>query len=54
LYRLPNKLDPTTAIGPDDSGNVVETKFGEPTKFDFEPKPHYEIGEAKGWIDTEK
>lgn len=54
LYRLPNKLDPTTAIGPDDSGNVVETRFGEPTKFDFEPKAHYEIGEAKGWIDTEK
>lgn len=54
LYRLPNKLDPTAAIGPDDSGNVVETRFGEPTKFDFEPKPHYEIGEAKGWIDTEK
>ena len=26
----------------------------EPTKFDFQPKAHYEIGEAKGWIDTEK
>lgn len=54
LYRLPNFLDPTTAIGPDDSGNVVEKKFKEPTKFDFEVKPHYEIWERKWWIDSEK
>ncbi|MGE4444189.1 MAG: serine--tRNA ligase [Candidatus Altimarinota bacterium] len=54
LYRLPNFLDETAAIGPDDSGNVVESKFLEPTQFDFVPKTHYEIGEKKGWIDTEK
>jgi seryl-tRNA synthetase len=54
LYRLPNSLDPTTAIWPDDSWNVVESKFSEPTKFDFEPKAHYEIWEKKWWIDTEK
>ena len=53
-YRLPNFLDETTAIWPDDSWNVVEKTFKEPTKFDFEPKPHYEIWEAKWWIDTEK
>ncbi len=54
LYRLPNLLDPTTAIWPDDSGNQVESKFKEPTKFDFEPKTHFEIWEKKWWIDTEK
>lgn len=54
LYRLPNTLDPTTAIGDDDSGNVVEAYVWEPTQFDFEPKTHYEIWEKKGWIDTEK
>lgn len=54
LYRLPNNLDPTTAIWLDDSGNVVESRFREPTKFDFTPKAHYEIWEAKWWIDTEK
>ncbi len=54
LYRLPNFLDETAAIWPDDSGNVVESKFLEPTQFDFEPKTHYEIWEKKGWIDTEK
>jgi seryl-tRNA synthetase len=40
---LPNFLDNTAAIGPDDSGNTVEGKFSEPTKFDFKPKTHYEI-----------
>lgn len=55
LYiRFPNLLDPTAAIWNDDEDNKVESKFLEPTKFDFEPKAHYEIGEKKGWIDIEK
>ena len=54
LASLPNFLDPTAAIGPDDSGNVVESTFGTPRKFEFTPKAHYEIGEARGWIDIEK
>lgn len=54
LYRLPNFLDETAAIWADDSGNVVEKYFLEPTQFDFEAKAHYEIWEKKWWIDTEK
>ena len=53
-YQIPNLLDSTAAIWNDDEDNIVEEKFLEPTKFDFTPKPHYEIGEAKWWIDTEK
>jgi len=53
-YQIPNLLDKTAAIWNDDEDNVVEDKFLEPTKFDFTPKPHYEIGEVKWWIDTEK
>jgi len=53
-YKIPNLLDPTAAIWNDDEDNVVEDKFLEPTKFDFTPKAHYEIGEAKWWIDAEK
>lgn len=53
-FRLPNFLDDTTAIWSDDSWNLVEKTFKEPTKFDFIPKTHYEIWEAKWWIDTEK
>lgn len=54
LHRLPNFLDETTAIGKDESESVAESFFLEPTKFDFSPKTHYEIGEKKGWIDLEK
>lgn len=53
-YQFPNLLDPTTAIWNTDEDNIIETRFLEPTKFDFTPKEHWEIGEAKGWIDTEK
>lgn len=54
LYRLPNLLDPTASIGQTDEDNLEISKFLEPTKFDFEPVPHYEIWAKKGWIDTEK
>jgi len=53
-YRIPNFLDETTAIWVDDSSNIVISKYSEPTKFDFTPKTHYEIWEAKWWIDTNK
>ncbi|MDQ7009000.1 MAG: serine--tRNA ligase [Candidatus Gracilibacteria bacterium] len=53
-YKFPNVLDPTAAIGKDDEENKAVSKFLEPTKFDFEPKTHYEIGEKKDWIDIEK
>ncbi len=53
-YRVPNLLDSTASIWNTDEDNKVEEFFLNPTKFDFEPKAHYEIGEAKWWIDTEK
>ena len=53
-YKIPNLLDKTAAVWDTDEDNIVVEKFLEPTKFDFEPKAHYEIGEAKGWIDIEK
>ncbi len=53
-YRVPNLLDETAAIWDTDDDNVLDSKFLEPTKFDFEPKHHADIWEAKGWIDLEK
>lgn len=53
-YQIPNILDETAAIWNTDENNIVVGKYLEPTKFDFEPKSHYEIWESKGWIDTEK
>ena len=53
-YRLPNFLDETAAIWATDEDNEVVEVFGEKPSFDFPVKPHYEIGEKKGWIDIEK
>jgi seryl-tRNA synthetase len=52
LYRIPNIIHPDVPVGPDESGNVVSRKVGEPKKFDFIPKDHMEIGEALDIIDT--
>ncbi len=53
-YQIPNLLDETASIWNTDEDNKAEEYFLEPTKFDFTAKPHYEIGEAKWWIDTDK
>jgi len=54
LHRLPNDLDPTTAIGTDESENVVQSTFWEKPVFSFPVKSHLELAEKKGWIDTTK
>ena len=53
LSLLPNMPSDDTPVGPDESGNVVIRTVGEPTKFDFKPKDHVELGEALGLIDNE-
>ncbi len=53
-YTIPNILDETAAIWDNEDSNTVEENFLEPTQFDFPVKAHYEIWEAKGWIDVEK
>ncbi|MCC7362870.1 MAG: serine--tRNA ligase [Dehalococcoidia bacterium] len=51
LLEVPNIVDPSVPKGPDDSSNVVVHTVGQPRTFDFEPKPHWELGEALGGID---
>ena len=51
---IPNKLSPTTPIGKDEDENVEIRRWGEPRKFDFEPKSHWEIGEKLGILDFER
>jgi seryl-tRNA synthetase len=54
LIKLPNIPSADTPVGPDESGNVVVRQWGEKRKFDFTPKPHWEIGKELGIIDSEK
>ncbi len=53
LLAIPNVPHETTPDGLDDRDNVEVRRFMEPTKFDFEPKPHWEIGEEKNILDPE-
>ncbi|MBE6844397.1 MAG: serine--tRNA ligase [Ruminococcus sp.] len=53
LLCIPNIPSETTPIGKDDSDNVEIRKWGEPSKFDFEPLAHWDIGKNLGILDPE-
>ncbi len=54
LITTDNILQDCVPFGEDDNDNVVLKKFSEPTKFDFEPKAHYELGEDLRQMDFEQ
>jgi seryl-tRNA synthetase len=51
---IPNIPDPRTPVGKDEDENIVLRTVGEQKKFDFEPKPHWDLGPALGIIDFER
>ena len=51
---IPNVYHPSTPIGPDEDSNKEIRRWGEPRKFDFEPKAHWDIGEGLGILDFER
>ncbi|MFO1078723.1 MAG: serine--tRNA ligase [Planctomycetota bacterium] len=51
LALVPNIPDDDVPDGKDDTENVEVRRVGEVPKFDFEPRAHYDIGEAQGWLD---
>jgi seryl-tRNA synthetase len=53
LLSIPNIPDSSVPVGPDDSHNVEIRKFMEPTKFDFTPKAHWDIGKDLGLLDPD-
>lgn len=53
LSSLPNCPDDDVPVGEDEDANVQLRVVGEPPRFDFEPKQHYELGEALGLMDFE-
>ena len=54
LLYIPNVPDESVPEGLDDSDNVEIRKFGEPRKFDFEPKAHWDLGVDLGILDFER
>ncbi len=53
LAALPNIPLDEVPDGEDESANVEVRREGEPPRFDFEPKQHFELGEALGMMDFE-
>jgi len=51
---VPNILDKSVPTGKDDKDNVVVREWGKKPQFNFEPKPHYDIGTSMGILDFER
>ncbi len=51
MYTIPNTPHASVPLGESEEANVEVRKWGEPRVFDFEPKPHWEIGETLGILD---
>jgi seryl-tRNA synthetase len=54
LARVPNLTRDEVPVGRSDEDNKTVKTWGEIRKFDFAPKPHWEIGEALGILDLER
>ena len=53
-FNVPNITDDDVPFGKDEDDNVCLKTVLEPTKFDFTPKEHWELGESLGWLDFER
>lgn len=54
ILGIPNTPYKDVQFGEDDADNVEIRKFMEPTKFDFEPQAHWDIGEKLDVLDFER
>lgn len=53
MQGLPNLPDASVPDGEDETGNVEQSRWGEPRSFDFAVKDHVELGARHGWLDAE-
>ena len=53
LQKIPNLPSEKAPVGRNDKDNVEIRKWGTPTKFDFKPKDHLELGKPLGILDFE-
>lgn len=54
INQIPNIPDERVPLGVDESDNVVIKTVGEPPEFDFDPKPHWDLGAQLGIINFEQ
>jgi seryl-tRNA synthetase len=51
LLTIPNVPHASVPVGASAADNVEVRRWGAPPKFDFTPKPHWEVGEGAGILD---
>ena len=51
LLELPNIVDESVPVGPDEESNQEVSRWGKPREFDFEPLPHWDLGEKWDILD---
>jgi len=54
LLLLPNVPDPSVPVGADASANLEVRRVGEPKRFDFTPKAHWDLGPELGILDFDR
>jgi seryl-tRNA synthetase len=54
LQGVPNLPNDSVPVGKSSEDNVEVRRWGTPPKFDFTPKPHWELGEQLGVLDLER
>jgi seryl-tRNA synthetase len=54
LTRVPNLPHSSVPVGHSEKDNKEARRWGTPPKFDFAPKPHWELGEQLGILDMER
>jgi seryl-tRNA synthetase len=54
LLQVPNIPQPSVPVGKDENDNIVVRSWGKLPEFDFQPAPHWKLGEALGIIDFER
>lgn len=54
MLRIPNIPNETVPVGKDDSENVEMRRWGEPRKFDFDAKAHWDIGTDLDILDFDR
>ncbi len=54
LLYLPNVPDESVPVGADAQGNVEARRVGQPRRFEFEPRSHWDLGPELGILDFER
>jgi seryl-tRNA synthetase len=54
LLQVPNVPQPTVPVGSGEEDNVVVRSWGKPKSLNFEPAPHWKLGETLGIIDFDR